>query len=60
MESGLRDLLAEFIRLQGNGDYAGTKAFFERYARLDDNARAVLANAAGIPTDIQPQYPSRV
>ncbi len=60
MEAGLRDLLAELVRLQGNGDYAGTKAFFERYARLDDRARAVLAKAAHIPTDIQPFYPMKV
>jgi hypothetical protein len=60
MESGLKDLVAELVRLQGNGDYAGTKAFFERYAKLDDNARAVLATTAHIPTDIQPVYPMRV
>jgi hypothetical protein len=60
MEAGLRDLLADYIRLQGNGDYAGTKAFFDRYARLDDQAREVLANAAHIPTDIQPDYPERI
>lgn len=60
MEQGLRDLTADLVRLQGNGDYEGTKAFFERYARLDDNARAVLAAASGIPTDIQPDYPDRV
>ena len=60
MEAGLRDLLADMIRLQGNGDYAGTKAFLERHARLDDHARAVLAAAAHIPTDIQPVYPSRL
>jgi hypothetical protein len=60
MESGLRDLLGELVRLQGNGDYAGTKAFFDRHARLDDNARAVLATAAAIPTDIQPVYPNRL
>src|SRR5687768_10917388 len=60
MESGLKDLLADLIRLQGDGDYAGTRAFFERHARLDDNARAVLAATAGIPTDIQPVYPMKV
>jgi hypothetical protein len=60
MEAGLRDLLADFVRLQGNGDYAGTKAFFDRYAKLDDNARTVLAATAHIPTDIQPIYPSRI
>src|SRR3712207_3913538 len=31
MEAGLRDLLAELIRLQGNGDYAGTKARSEEH-----------------------------
>jgi hypothetical protein len=60
MESGLRDLVAQLVRLQGNGDYAGTKAFFERYARLDARAQAVLATTAHIPTDIQPDYPERI
>jgi hypothetical protein len=60
MEAGIRDLVADLVRLQGNGDYAGSKAWLERYARLDDNARSVLAAAAHIPTDIQPVYPSRI
>jgi hypothetical protein len=60
MEAGIRDLVAELVRLQGNGDYAGTKAFLERLARLDDNARTVLAAASHIPTDIQPVYPNRL
>jgi len=60
MEAGLRDLVAELVRRQGDGDYAGTKAFFDRYARLDERARAVLATTAHIPTDIQPVYPDRV
>ena len=60
MAEGIRDLTAELVRLQGNGDYAGTRAFFERYAKLDENARAVLASIGHIPTDIQPDYPERV
>jgi hypothetical protein len=60
MEAGLRDLVAELVRLQGNGDYAGTRAFFDRHARLDERARAVLATTAHIPTDIQPVYPMNV
>ena len=60
MEAGIRDLVADLVRLQGNGDYAGTKAFFDRYAVLDDNARTVLAATAAIPVDIQPDYPERV
>jgi hypothetical protein len=60
MEAGLGALLADLVRLQGNGDYAGTKAFFDRHAKLDEHARAVLATVAHIPTDIQPIYPSRI
>ena len=60
MEAGLRDLVATIVRLQGDGDYAGTKAFFERYAVLDARAREVLATTAHIPTDIQPDYPDRI
>ncbi|HEY6917357.1 MAG TPA: hypothetical protein VI381_06925 [Allosphingosinicella sp.] len=60
MEAGIRDLVADLVRLQGNGDYEGTKAFFDRYARLDDTARAVLATMEHIPVDIQPIYPKRV
>jgi hypothetical protein len=60
MEAGIRDLVADLVRLQGNGDYAGTKAFFERYARLDREARTVLAATTHIPTDIQPEYPGRL
>lgn len=60
LASGVSALTAELVRFQGNGDYAGTKAFFERYARLDADARTVLANTSAIPTDIQPDYPERV
>ena len=60
MEAGIRDLVGELVRLQGNGDYEGTRAFFERYARLDDEARTALAATAHIPTDIRPAYPSRI
>ena len=60
MEAGIRDLVAELVRLQGNGDYEGTRAFFDRYARLDARAEAVLATTSGIPTDIRPIYPSRI
>jgi hypothetical protein len=60
MAAGIRDLTADLVRLQGNGDYEGTRAFFERYARLDGEARAVLTASAHIPTDIRPVYPSSI
>ncbi|MDT9599049.1 dipeptidyl-peptidase 3 family protein [Sphingosinicella rhizophila] len=60
MEQGITDLVAKLVRLQGDGDYAGTKAFLDRHARLDEHARKVLAASADIPTDIQPVYPTRI
>lgn len=60
MEAGIEALVADLVRLQGNGDYEGTRAFFERYARLDDEAQRVLSATAHIPTDIQPIYPDRI
>ncbi|HYG25633.1 MAG TPA: hypothetical protein VD906_01885 [Caulobacteraceae bacterium] len=60
MAAGIRDLTAELVRLQGNGDYAGTVAFFEKYAHLDDEARSVLPLFKDIPVDIAPIYPERV
>ena len=55
-----RDLVGDLVRLQGNGDYDGMRAFFDRYARLDDQARAVLATTTHIPTDIRPIYPDHI
>jgi hypothetical protein len=60
MEKAVAGLVAEFVRLQGDGDYAGTKAFYQRYARLDPQARAVIASMSSIPVDIQPIYPDKV
>ncbi|SMF69327.1 dipeptidyl-peptidase 3 family protein [Allosphingosinicella indica] len=60
MEAGIRDLVADLVRLQGNGDYAGTKTFFDRLAKLDPNARTVLARTGDIPVDIQPEYPAKI
>ncbi|MCM8730500.1 hypothetical protein ACFO8O_05895 [Hephaestia sp. GCM10023244] len=60
MEAGIRDLVHDIVLLQGNGDYAGVKAFMARHAVLDDNAKAVIASMTAIPVDIQPIYPDRV
>jgi hypothetical protein len=59
-EAALRDLLREMIVLQGNGDYAGVKAFMVRWAALDDHARGVIAAMGAIPVDILPVYPDAV
>jgi len=60
IDIAIRDLVGEIVRLQGNGDYAGTKAFLAKYAVLDPEAEAVIATMKAIPTDIRPIYPSRI
>jgi hypothetical protein len=60
LEAGLKVLVAELVRIEGDGDHAGAKAFLDRYGRLDPQAQAVIATMSHIPVDIQPIYPSRV
>ncbi|HEY0314266.1 MAG TPA: hypothetical protein VGC56_17465 [Allosphingosinicella sp.] len=60
LEVGIRLLVGEIVRIEGEGDYAGAKAFLDRYGRLDPDAQAVIATMVHIPVDIQPIYPSRI
>jgi hypothetical protein len=60
METAVRDLVGEFVRLQATGDYAGVQAFLAKYAKLDTQAEAVIASMNRIPVDIQPVYPKKV
>ena len=60
MEAGLKALLHDQLMLQANGDYEGTKAFFDKYAKLDSHADAAIAAMNDIPVDILPVYPKGV
>jgi len=60
MAAGVRDLVADIIRLQATGDYAGMVALFDKYAHLDPEARGVIATLKDIPVDIAPVYPGQV
>ena len=59
IDGAIRDLVATIVRLQGNGDYAGTKALLDKYAVLDPQAEQVVTTMKDIPTDIRPTYPDR-
>jgi hypothetical protein len=60
IDGAIRALVGDIVRLQGNGDYAGTKAFMAKWATLDPEVSQVLGTMAHIPTDIRPVYPTRV
>ena len=60
IDGAIRDLVGTIVRLQGNGDYAGTNAFLDKYAVLDKEAQQVIDSMKDIPVDIRPIYPDRV
>jgi hypothetical protein len=60
MKAGMGALVAAIVKLQGDGDYEGVKAFYARYARLAPETAAVIATMSAIPVDIQPIYPERI
>ncbi|HEY9236729.1 MULTISPECIES: dipeptidyl-peptidase 3 family protein [Phenylobacterium] len=60
MQAGLTALVADLVKLQGDGDYAGMNAFFDRYAKLDPEAESVIATLKDIPVDIAPVYPDKI
>lgn len=60
IDGAIRDLVADIVRLQATGDYAGVSAFLSRYAVLDAEAEAVIASMGEIPIDIRPFYPDRI
>jgi hypothetical protein len=60
IDAAIRSLVSDIIRLQGNGDYEGTKAFLAKWATLDPEAQQVISTMQNIPVDIRPVYPSRI
>ena len=60
MQAGIAALVADLVKLQGDGDYAGMNAFFDRYAKLDEEAQSVIATLKDIPVDIAPVYPEKI
>ena len=60
MDGALAALIHDTIKLQGDGDYAGTRAFLAKWSTLDPNAGKVIGTMTGLPVDIRPVYPNRV
>jgi len=60
MQAAITSLVADLVKLQGDGDYAGMNAFFDKYAKLDPDAETVIATLKDIPVDISPIYPDKI
>ena len=60
IDGAIRDLVAQIVHLQGNGDYAGVKAFLDKWGQVDPEAQSVIDAMTHIPVDIRPIYPEHV
>ena len=60
IDGAIRDLVGDIVRLQGDGDYAGTKAFLDKWGVLDAQASQVIGTMTHIPVDIRPHYPDKI
>src|SRR5215210_5961253 len=60
IDGAIGALVGEIVRRQGDGDYAGTKAFLDKWGTLDAEASQVIGTMTHIPVDIRPVYPSRI
>ena len=60
LEQGISALTAEVVFVEGDGDYDRAKAFLDKYGRIDDDAKAVIASLTELPVDIQPVYKDKL
>jgi hypothetical protein len=60
IDGAIRSLVGDIVRLQGSGDYAGTKAFLDKWGVSDPEADQVIASMTHIPVDIRPIYPEKL
>ena len=60
LDAGIRALVGDIVRLQGTGDYDGTKAFLAKWGVMDKEAETVTGAMGHIPIDIWPVYPRRI
>jgi hypothetical protein len=60
LDAAIRALVADIVKLQAAGDYAGTKAFLAKWAVMDAEAKQVTGTMNHIPVDIRTIYPAKI
>ena len=60
IDGAIRALVGDIVRLQGSGDYTGTKGFLDKWGVSDPEADQVIASMTHIPVDIRPIYPEKL
>jgi hypothetical protein len=60
IDGAIRDLVREIVVRQATGDYAGTKAFLDKWGAPDAEANQVIGTLTHIPVDIRPIYPAKI
>ena len=54
--AAIRDLLHDMLVLQARGDYAGTRAFLDKYGQPSPELLAAVDRMGAVPVDIDPVY----
>jgi hypothetical protein len=57
MRPAVEALARELLLIEALGDYAGAKAFIEKYGQMPAELATALAGLGDIPTDIRASYP---
>ncbi|MBN1894247.1 peptidase, partial [bacterium] len=57
ISGAMKDLAAELLRIEAEGDYEGASAFAGKYRFINPAVQAVLDRLSDVPVDIRPVYP---
>jgi hypothetical protein len=57
ISGAMKDLAAELLRIEAEGDYGRASAFIGKYRFLSPAVAAVLDRLSDVPVDIRPVYP---
>jgi hypothetical protein len=58
IRQAVRDLAAELLAIEADGDYERAQQFIERYGQVTEELQAGLARLSDVPVDIRPSYPA--
>jgi hypothetical protein len=53
----IKKLLNQYLMLEARGDYAGTKAFLDKYGVASPALLAAIERLKDVPVDIRPLFP---
>ena len=56
IKNAVSELLHDLLLIQAEGNYVGAKNFIEKYGKMHDNMKKVIAKLNHVPVDIKPVF----